>query len=35
MNHPEAGTGKGVMAAVPELKKHGFRFVRLSECETE
>jgi peptidoglycan/xylan/chitin deacetylase (PgdA/CDA1 family) len=35
MNHPEAGTGRGVMAAVPELKKRGFRFVRLSECETE
>jgi peptidoglycan/xylan/chitin deacetylase (PgdA/CDA1 family) len=35
MNHPEAGTGKGVMAAVPELKKRGFRFIRLSECETE
>ncbi len=31
MNHPEAGTGKGVMAAVPELKKRGFRFVRLGE----
>jgi len=35
MNHPEAGTGRGVMAAVPELKKRGFRFVRLSECELE
>ena len=35
MNHPEAGTGRGVMLAVPELKKRGFRFVRLSECETE
>lgn len=33
MNHPEAGTGRGVMAAVPELKKRGFRFVRLSEGE--
>lgn len=31
MNHPESGTGKGVMAAVPQLKKKGFRFVRLSE----
>ena len=35
MNHPEAGTGRGVMAAVPELRKRGFRFVRLSEGETE
>lgn len=35
MNHPEAGTGKGVMAAVPELRKRGFRFVRLTECEPE
>lgn len=31
MNHPESGTGKGVMAAVPQLKKRGFRFVRLSD----
>jgi peptidoglycan/xylan/chitin deacetylase (PgdA/CDA1 family) len=31
MNHPESGTGKGVMAAVPLLKKKGFRFVRLSD----
>jgi len=31
MNHPEAGTGTGIMAAVPELKKRGFRFVRMSE----
>jgi len=31
MNHPESGTGKGVMAAVPELRKRGFRFVRLSD----
>ena len=31
MNHPQAGTGKGVMAAVPELRKRGFRFVRLSD----
>jgi peptidoglycan/xylan/chitin deacetylase (PgdA/CDA1 family) len=30
MNHPEAGTGAGIMAAIPELKKRGFRFVRLS-----
>lgn len=31
MNHPEAGTGEGIMAAVPELKKRGFRFVRMSD----
>ena len=31
MNHPESGTGPGIMAAVPELKKRGFRFVRLSD----
>lgn len=31
MNHPESGTGAGIMAEVPELKKKGFRFVRMSE----
>lgn len=31
MNHPEAGTGPGIMAAIPELRKKGFRFVRMSE----
>jgi peptidoglycan/xylan/chitin deacetylase (PgdA/CDA1 family) len=31
MNHPEAGTGAGIIAAVPELKKRGFRFVRMSD----
>jgi peptidoglycan/xylan/chitin deacetylase (PgdA/CDA1 family) len=31
MNHPEAGTGAGVMAAVPQLMKRGFKFVRMSE----
>lgn len=31
MNHPEAGTGPGIMAAVPELQKKGFRFVKLSD----
>jgi len=35
MNHPEAGTAAGVMAAVPELLKRGFRFVRLSEVSLE
>jgi peptidoglycan/xylan/chitin deacetylase (PgdA/CDA1 family) len=31
MNHPEAGTGTGTIAAVPELQRRGFRFVRMSE----
>ncbi len=31
LNHPEAGTGAGIMASVPELIKRGFRFVKLSE----
>jgi len=31
MNHPEAGTGEGIIAAIPELKRRGFRFVRMSE----
>lgn len=31
MNHPESGTGAGIMAAVPELKKRGFRFVKMSD----
>lgn len=31
MNHPGAGTGAGVMDAVPELRKRGYRFVRLSD----
>jgi peptidoglycan/xylan/chitin deacetylase (PgdA/CDA1 family) len=31
MNHPEAGTGAGIMAAVPELKRRGLRFVRMSD----
>jgi peptidoglycan/xylan/chitin deacetylase (PgdA/CDA1 family) len=35
MNHPAGGTASGVMAAVPELKKRGFRFVRLSELPLE
>ena len=30
LNHPEAGTGAGIMAALPELKKRGFKFVTLS-----
>jgi len=31
MNHPERDTAEGVMEAVPELRKRGFRFVKLSE----
>ena len=31
MNHPESCTGAGIMAAVPELKRRGFRFVRMSD----
>lgn len=31
MNHPEAGTGEGIIAAVPELLRRGFRFVRMSD----
>lgn len=31
MNRPESETAEGVMEAIPELKKKGFRFVSLSE----
>lgn len=34
MNHPEAGTGAGIMAAIPRLKQQGFKFVRLSDQQT-
>lgn len=34
-NHPESGTAEGVMAAIPELKKRGYRFARLSDLELE
>ena len=30
MNHPEAGTGAGIIAAVPELLRRGYRFVPLA-----
>jgi peptidoglycan/xylan/chitin deacetylase (PgdA/CDA1 family) len=33
MNHPEGHTAAGVMAAIPELKKRGFKFVKLSDYE--
>jgi peptidoglycan/xylan/chitin deacetylase (PgdA/CDA1 family) len=35
MNHPESGTGQGVMMATPQLKKKGFRFVKLSDYPLE
>lgn len=35
MNHPASGTARGVMDAVPELKRRGYRFVRLSELPLE
>lgn len=31
MNHPGGGTADGLRQALPELKRRGFRFVRLSE----
>lgn len=31
MNHPESDTAEGVVAAVPELKKQGFKFVKLED----
>jgi len=31
MNHPEGETAEGLMEAIPELKKQGFKFVKLSE----
>jgi peptidoglycan/xylan/chitin deacetylase (PgdA/CDA1 family) len=30
MNHPEKATAEGVMAAIPELKRRGFRVVKLA-----
>ena len=34
-NHPESGTAAGIRDAIPELKKRGYKFVRLSEVELE
>jgi peptidoglycan/xylan/chitin deacetylase (PgdA/CDA1 family) len=31
MNHPESETAEGMIEAIPELKKMGFRFVKLSD----
>lgn len=35
MNHPDGETAAGVTAAVPELKRRGFRFVKLSDYELD
>ena len=35
MNHPEGETAAGLKAAIPELQRRGFRFVRLSEYELQ
>ncbi len=35
MNHPESGTAAGVIEALPELQKRGYRFVRLSDVDLE
>ena len=34
-NHPESGTAEGLREALPELKRRGYRFVRLSDLELE
>lgn len=31
MNHPESSTAEGLIDAIPELKRRGFNFVRLSD----
>lgn len=31
LNHPESGTAEGLLKALPELRKRGFRFVRLAD----
>jgi len=33
MNHPEKQTAEGMMAVIPELKKEGFRFVKLEDYQ--
>ena len=33
MNHPEGQTAAGALEALPELRKRGFRFVKLSDYE--
>jgi peptidoglycan/xylan/chitin deacetylase (PgdA/CDA1 family) len=31
MNHPESGTAAGIISAIPELRRRGFTFVRMSD----
>ena len=31
MKHPESETAEGVIEAIPEIKKRGFKFVKVSE----
>jgi hypothetical protein len=31
MNRPDSGTAEGIAAALPKLRRRGFRFVHLSE----
>jgi len=33
MNHPEGETAEGLIEAIPELRKNGFKFVKLSEYD--
>jgi peptidoglycan/xylan/chitin deacetylase (PgdA/CDA1 family) len=33
MNHPEKETAEGIMAAIPELRKEGWRFVKLGDYD--
>ncbi|MDH4100904.1 MAG: polysaccharide deacetylase family protein [Nitrospirota bacterium] len=35
MNHPESGTARGLINAIPELKRRGYRFIRLSDYPLE
>ncbi len=33
MNRPESGTARGVIEAIPELRRRGFRFIKLEEYD--
>ena len=35
MNHPEKDTAEGIIKAIPELRKAGFRFVQLASIDTK